>query len=489
MKTSSVVIRKVLMLARYQWASYWRRLCRAGSVSAANQGILLLLLTLLAIKYFQLLHVATVGLSRGQTTLLSSLLTGIFVVWLFPLTSATRAGVSSRRVLHLPLTHRELFGVRLLSLLIPPTSWLIVPASLAICYPLAHAPNPAAGIVAGLLFIAMSWQIGVAVAHLLSVAIWRKAFALLSLLTLLSGAVYFRNGFVASDLDTVTRFSPAALVLNAGLGTQTWTALGELALLASLALCIAFWSFRQSLEVVTTRPRSRIFGSFRLAGRLGGLITKDFRYFRRLLDSYLGVLASVLCCFHLVVSEAPSADLVRIFILLIFLTNCALAFNLFGLDNRSGLQRYTLLPLTGRATLLSKNLALLILVGAQLCPVFLLADWRLGFWETAGSIVQSISLAAAYLAWGNWMSVSHPVKLQFFRFSSSGAALADSIGGLIFGSLPGILMIYLLRGEGAGMVGGAAFILLLTCTLYFFSITLFGGRLEQNRERIADALS
>lgn len=479
-------MRTVLTLVRYQWASYWRRLRRAGGVSAANQGILLLILTLVVIKYFQLLHIATINLTQGNTTLLSSLLTGIFVAWLFPLTSGTRVSGS---FLHLPLSYQKLFAVRLLSLLIPPTSWLIVLASLAIFYPLAHAPNPAAGIFAALLFITISWQIGVALAHLLSISIWRKMFALLILFSLLAAVVYFRNGVGASGLNSVTSFGPVSLVVDAALGKQPWIALGTLALLAVAAWCIAFWSFRQSLEVVTTRPRKRmIFGGFRLPGRLGGLISKDFRYFRRLLDSYLGLLVSVLCYFHLVMAEAPSADVVRIFIMMLFLANSAIAFNLFGLDDRNGLDRYTLLPLSGAATLLSKNLAFLLLVEAQLFPIFLLALWRLGFWETAGTIVQSISLAAGYLAWGNWMSVSQPVKLQFFRFSSSGAALADSIGGLMFGSLPGILIIYLLRGRGAGVAGGTALILLLTGALYFFSVTRFGGRLERNRERIAEAL-
>lgn len=479
----------VLLLLRYQWDSYWRRFRHAGSVSAANQGILLLVLVLVVVKYFQLLHAATVGLSRGKTSTLSSLLTGILIAWLFPFVSGAPAGVSSRRLLHLPLSHKELFGIRSLSLLIPPTSWLVVAASLAISYPLAHAPNPAAGIAAGLLFIVMASQIGIAITHLLSISIWRKAIVLFSLALVLASAIYFRNGLGAGDLHAVTRFSPATLVVNAALGKQTWAALGALALLAITALYVAFWSFRRCLEVTTTRSRRRmIFGSFRLGGRLGGLISKDFRYFRRLLDSYLGLLASALCCFHLVVAEAPSADVVRIFILICFLANSAIAFNLFGLDDRSGLDRYNLLPLTGQATLLSKNLAFLVFVGAQLLPIFLLSAWRLGFGQTAGGVLQAISLAAAYLAWGNWMSVSQPVKLQFFRFSSAGSALIDVVGGLFFGSLPGVLMIDGLRNTSrlAWVVVPVTLFFLAT---YLLSVVRFGKRFERRREAIANALS
>ncbi len=478
----------ILLLLRCQWHSYWRRLQRAGGVGAANQGIVLLILVLVVIKYFQLLHAATVGLSRGNTTLLRSLLTGIFIAWLFPLTGGARAGEASRRLLHLPVSHLELFSIRLLSLFIPPTSWLILVASLGISYPLLHAPSPVAGIVSALLLVVSAWQTGIAVAHLLSVPRWRKVFVVVGFVGLLAAAVSFRNGFGAGDLNAVMSFSPVALVLKASFGKGAGIAIGALTLWAIGGSYVAFWSFRMGLEIKTTRSRRRIvFGSFHVGGRLGGLITKDFRYFRRLLDPYVGLLVSVMCCIHLVAAEAPSADVVRIFILVIFLFNSSVAFNLFGLDDRNGLNRYTLLPLAGSATLLSKNLAFLVLVGAQLSPIFLFTTWRLGFAETGGGMIQAISLAAAYLAWGNWMSVSQPTKLQFFRFSSSGFALADVVGGLIFGSLPGVLMIYGMRSTSRLLwVVPVTLIFLVT---YFLSVVQFGKRFEVRHEAIANMLS
>lgn len=478
----------IFTLVRCQWTSYWRRLHQTGSVSAANQGILLLVLVLIVIKYFQLLYVAATNLTRGNARLLGSLLTGIFVALLFPLASGAYGGTSSRRLLHLPLSHQKLFIVRLLSLLIPPSSWLIVVASLAICYPIAYAPNPAAGIVAALLFMVMSWQIGVGAAHLLSISIWRKFLGSLIVIASLAVGVSFRNGISWGEFDVVTGLSPVALVVDAAVGKRIWVALGGLGLLAIVASSVAFMSFRQSLVTVNTRPRARrILGSFRLPGRLGGLIAKDLRYFRRLLDSYLGVLASVLGCFHLVAAEAPSADVARVLIVFIFFANSGLAFNLFGLDNRSGLDRYALLPLTGRETLLSKNLAFALLVGAQLAPILMLVALRLGFAEAMGEILEALAVCAAYLAWGNWMSVSHPLKLQFFRLSSSGSALADNIGGLIFGSAPGVVAIYALRNAGVPWL--VLVVTLFSLSIYVWSVVLFGRRFEQRREQIAAALA
>jgi len=48
-----------------------------------------------------------------------------------------------------------------------------------------------------------------------------------------------------------------------------------------------------------------------------------------------------------------------------------------------------------------------------------------------------VASAGAYLAWGNWMSINYPLKMEFYRFASSGAALADALAGVVFGSLPG----------------------------------------------------
>ena len=456
-------------------------------MSAANQGILLLVLVLVIIKYFQMLQIAATNLTRGNTRLIGSLLIGIFVALLFPLASGTEVG-ASRRLLYMPISHQKLFMVRLLSLLIPPSSWLIVLAALAICYPLAHAPNPIAAIVAGLLFIFMSWQIGVAAANLLSISLWRKILASMSLILLVAAGIGFRNGVAFTDLEAATRFNPASLVIEAAVGKQVWIALTALALLTVAATCVGFWTFTQALQAVNTRPQKRFQLSWlRLPGRLGGLIAKDFRYFRRLLDPYFGVLASALCCLHLLVAEDPSADVARIVVLVVFLGNSAIAFNLFGLDDRSGLDRYTLLPLTGNATVLSKNLAFAVLVGAQLLPIFALVSLRLGVRETAGDLLEVISVTAAYLAWGNWMSVNHPLKLQSFRFSSSGSALADNIGGLIFGSAPGVVAIWALRGSGIPWI--VIMITLVLLALYALSLVRFGRRFEQRREQIAHALS
>ncbi len=488
---------RVKTILGYEWRAYWRRFSRAG-LRAGNQGVLLILSVYIAFKYLQLLLTASANVEKGNPKLLVQLLGAIFLVWLFPVAGSARQTFGSRKWLHLPLSLKERFTIRALSLLIPPSAWLVVLGSLAICYPLAHTRNPVAGIVAGLFFIAMAWLTGLTISHLLSFVAWRRLLwiAALGLLTV-AGLHVIRRGTTNALLSL--EFVPATLVSRAAMGVggaaTEWTTmlvsiitLGLLALAAGLA---ALWSLKKSLEVVPqiSSQRALVVPAGVLPGRLGGLVGKDIRYFLRLLDTYLGLAAGILGCVYLAVADAPSAGVFWSFIVATFFGNAALAFNSFGLDDRAGLDRYTLLPLSGRAILLSKNLAYLVIVLAQILPMLFIAGWKLGVVTSALGLVQAAALGGAYLTWGNWMSVNHPLKMQFFRFANSGAALVDEMGGIFFGSLPGIALIFLWQSRGTGAVGATALIILFTGGLYFLSVKRFGNRFEQNRERIVTALS
>jgi len=49
--------------------------------------------------------------------------------------------------------------------------------------------------------------------------------------------------------------------------------------------------------------------------------------------------------------------------------------------------------------------------------VILLSGLRLGFLTSFVALVEAASLASAYLAWGNWSSVTSPSKMNFYRFA------------------------------------------------------------------------
>jgi hypothetical protein len=268
-------------------------------------------------------------------------------------------------------------------------------------------------------------------------------------------------------------------------------ATGGLLMLNLLTLAAAWWSFRQSLVNEHKAGSRRRIDSilFGLPGAAGGLAAKDFRYFRRLLDPYFGLLASALCCFYLVSSDAPSVSVAWVFIVIVFIPNAPLAFNSFGLDTRSGLDRYALLPATGATIMRGKNLAFLILIGIQVCPIILLASWRLGLSVGGLGLVEAASLATAYLAWGNWMSITLPTKMRFFRLAPASGSLPEIIAGVVFGSLPGVLTVYVLRTKTEGAIWAALLILLLCGVLYLLATIRSGRRFEQQRERILRAIS
>jgi hypothetical protein len=482
------VIDEQLKIVVQQKLRYWRRFSRARNLTVGHQGITLIVLILF--KYLRLLGSANVDLARGNTTLVQSLLAGIFLAWLFLPISISRAGISFRGLLHLPLSLRDLFAIRIVSLIITPYSWMVGAGSLAICYPLAHAPRPWAAMTAALLFIAMSCSTGLAIAHLLNIAAWRRLlFA--TLLLLCAAASYVVSGNDAARFWHFSSMLPTDLVARATVGENPMLAIGWLLTLNVFALAAAWWSFQLSL-VNAHRARSRrrttsiLFG---LPGATGGLAAKDVRYFRRLLDPYFGLLASALCCFYLVSSDAPSVSVAWIFIVIVFIANSPLAFNSFGFDTRSGLDRYALLPASGATIMQDKNLAFVIIASVQVCPIILLASWRFGLSVGAFGLLEAVSLAAAYLAWGNWMSITLPTKMQFFRFAPASGSLPEIIAGVFFGSLPGALVVYVLRTKAEQAIWAALLILLLCGILYFFATIQSGKHFEQRREKIVRSIS
>lgn len=481
---------RIITISRCQWRAFWRRLRRAGHLNAGNQGILLIFSVLLLTRYLQALRTAAIDLPQGKTRIFESLLMAIFLVWMFPLTSNARTSISTRKLLHLPLTLKELFGIRLITLLIPPYAWIILGGSLAICYPIIRAQNPVAGVAAAFLFIVFSALTGLTVAQLLSISLWRKLFFVA---LVLSGLIisYLVQHDGTGRLLSLSSSLPNALVTRVALGTQSWVALSEIAVLTTLAFVTALWSFKKSLEVTPKRRTQKItvFNSFRIPGPVGGLAAKDFRYFRRLLDPYLGVLAAALGSFYLVTAEVASAGLFQVFLLIVFVFNAASAFNSFGLDNRAAMDRLKLMPVTGQTILLSKNLAFLMIVGVQIAPLILLGGWRLGPLIGVIGIIEAASMAAMYLAWGNWMSVNYPFKMQFFQFSSSNGQVVESIAGIMFGSLPGMISIFFLHAEGVRATWKIALVLLFSGLFYFVSVWQVGTRFAQKQDRILSALS
>ena len=402
--------------------------------------------------------------------MLERLLLGILLVWLFPLMSNARLSVTTRAIRHLPLSLKQLFIIKSVSLLIPPFAWIVVGASLGISYSLAHAPNPLAGISATLLFLLFSWLTGLTVAQLISIAFWRSVGAIIVV-----AGVLFAGSRNSSSILQLLSYSPGTLVSHAALGKQVWFQLLILGILTVLALAAALWSFQSSLDSVEPSSSQKSRSSVLFFGKTGPLSAKDFRYFRRLLDPYFGLLAGALGCFYLLSADTPTPEVFWIFIVLVFFPNAILTFNAFGLDSQSVIDRYALLPLSGREIIWSKNRAYVVTMLLELAPLFVLAMWRLGPSTVFFGIIEAALLSLAYLIWGNTIAVTHRFKMQFYRFSSGGSPI-DALAGVIFGSVPGAIALQVFGGSKWWV---ALIMLIVYGVLYWCSLTWSGRKVQQ----------
>ena len=481
---------RIATLVRWQWIAYWRRFKRGGQLNAGNQGILFLVACVLLFKYIQLLRVASIELSGGRTPGFENLLLGIFLALMYPV-GGNALLTPSQRFLHLPLTLRELLGIRVLSLLIPVYSWMIVVATLMLFVPLIGAPHPFAAALATALFIVFSCSFGLTVSHLTLISRGRKLLLfLLLVLSLTLGPLLLFTNSRSERIAFIMSISPMRLVANTAVASATWTNFLILAVLALLSFWLVISSFRWSLAAgpPSYSQAAPLFGALKFPGRLGDLVTRDLRHFRRLLDPYFGLLIAALCGSYLIIGDAPGLELFWPFLILFFILNANLAFNFFGFDQPPAFDRYKLLPASGRMIILSKNLMFVTITGVQVLVLLVLTTWRLGWLVTALTAIEVAVLMLAYMTWGNWLSVRYPVKLQFYRIASGGP-LVEIVLGLCLANLPAVACLYLLLSNQSGVMWKMGLITLLCSALYFISISWSGKYFERTSDKIRNQLA
>lgn len=81
-------------------------------------------------------------------------------------------------------------------------------------------------------------------------------------------------------------------------------------------------------------------------------------------------------------------------------------------------------------------------------------------------LLEFIAIGLAYLSFGNWLSVAQPFKMQFYRFASGGSVV-DALMGLIFGSIPAAVTIYLLSREDSGALWKIGAVTIVGLAIYF----------------------
>jgi len=479
---------RITAILRCQWRAYWRRFRSATSLTRHNVGILVVFGAIVIARYLQQLPLVAKQLANGDTSRYQALLQIVFLVWMLPALAESRRSISSRGLLRFPLTTFELFLIRLVSLFYQPFTWIIAAVSLALVYPLSKAAHPASGTLALLAFLLLGLFSGLTCQHLLNSAFMRKiAFALLLLLTAEIGVLWF--GKQTGMLRLLLGSLPHQLAATAAVSSTSFRAVAALVAIMIVVVVGCLWTFRFTLQPRLDRraQSSSLFTLVRIPGRFGGLLKKDLRYFSRVLDLYFALPFVVLFNMYLASNDAPSATAFWIIVPVLFLPCVSIVFNSFGLDDPLGFDRYSLLPLSGREKLVSKNLAFATVMIMLFVTILPLALLKMETWVVLVGFAELLLVALAYAAYGNCLTVKQPFKMQFYRFASGGSAV-DAVMGMIFGSVPAAALIYLLYRESF-IAPSIVVLLLIDVAVYVVSLRWAARVLENEREVIRRALS
>jgi hypothetical protein len=478
---------RIAAILKYQWRAYWRRFRGTASLRAGNVGILVLFGGLASLRFWQQLPLVATQLGRGQTARYETLLNVVFLAWMVPVIAESRRSIASRSLLHFPLTSSDLFVIRVGSVFCSPLTWIIVALSSALSYPVAVTEHPVTGLIGLLALLLLGLFASLTIMHLLQGALVRRlSFIILSVASVVAGLLWLQKQTpFASALRSLL---PHRLAVDAATSSTPVRSVLVLLALTALSAGLALWTFTLTLHSQQTRRSQPVFSLTQLPGKFGGLLKKDLRYSSRLLDVYLVLPIVILFNMYLLSDSAPSAIAFAIVIAVMFLPCGSIVFNCFGLDSALALDRYTLLPLSSKEKLFSKNLAFTVVMFALLATMLPLAFWRLGLRVTVLGVMEFVAVGLAYAFCGNWLSVKQPFRMQFYRFASGGS-LVDAIIGILVASAPAAFTVYLFAVEEGGMGWKLAGVTLLCLALYLASLSRSARVLEGQQEQIRRALS
>ena len=482
----------IALILRYQWRAFWRRFLRTRH----RVQFYLVVLTVLGWAFVAILPArlsrAAQELATGQTTSMDAVLCAFCALWLFVLIEDTSFSLSSRHLRIYPIDVCRLLAVRVLSLFCSPVTMLTAFGSLVSLWPFVSARHTVLGGAAALLLFALALGLGLTVSHMLSAAeLRKKLLAAVAVSGIVLGAWLLRQ---LPDIQgqAAMVFALPHLVSAGAVGTTPSATLIPFITLVAISAPIGYlvlWSFRRSLF---GQPDKRAEGRgidsvLWFPGRFGGLVRKEQFYFRKLLDLWLGLLLVLAVSIASLFGPLP-AILRQSIILIVFALNTNVIMNCFGMDTGAELGRYAIFPLRGREVVLIKNVGLALIVAAQMALLIVTAAWRFGLRDAGAEIIVVAITLLSHLTWGNIVSIIAPFRMPFYRMSS-GAAPLTALAGMTLGSIPAIVVLFLLGQESASSAPGIAMILFLVIAAYLVSLHQSGRRFEHRRHMIAERLS
>jgi hypothetical protein len=223
-----------------------------------------------------------------------------------------------------------------------------------------------------------------------------------------------------------------------------------LGLSLTIQIGIAIWSHLRA-----GRPTHNAFWFLRrMPGRLGGLLQKDIRQMLSVLDPYAALIMMIGGVAYRLFGQNPDPEAAVVLAMLVVFALSTSAQCLFGLDLRSGIERYRVLPLRGSEILLAKDLAFLMILVVLVLPLALLPGLA------AGLVV---------LGGGHHASILRPVPQTRWRFT----------GGAVFPT--GLFQVVPMMAIGIATARESTWYFALALVFYAGSLWYCGRLWDRNK--------
>ena len=469
---------------RYQTIAYWRRAFAVRGKYDSGAGFLFLILLGFAYGYVSILRNAAKSVESGNAENLNLVWGIVFFAWIFPVLESQTISAKTIKFLHLPLTKNQFALINLASVFLLPTTIISVLISFAAIYPLAFSANIFVAVFSLFIFVLCSAFLFAGFFNLLKFRLFRK----IAFTTAVMFAVIFFAGKinVFADCGVFTNKFTAEIIHS----DNQFADVFSLCIFFFTTFIFAFTTARQTIYASATRhekPNSLFFSRFHLPLKFGELIKKDVLYSWKILDYYFSLLMAIFYALVLIFTEF-SFQSFGVAISLTVMMSGSLAFNNFGLETASAIERLSLLPITAEDLMAVKNKAFAIVIFSQIFFWFPLLFFKFGMILTLAAVLKTVSIVLLYTAWGNYLSVKFPFKMRFYQLSFGG-----SIPAMLYGVLTISLFIvapeFFTAEQITAKIIFNIFSVVVCFLIYKFSLRRISRRLFADWENIALKLS
>lgn len=469
---------------QYQTVDYWRRAFAVKGTYDSTSGFLLLIILGFAFKYVLILNQTANALAAGNTKNLYVLLAIVSLAWILPALESQNFSTRSAKFLHLPLSKNQFSFVNLSSVFLLPTSIIALIVSFAGIYPLAFSKNFFAAVLLLLVFVLISALSFAAFANFLKLKFFR--IALFSLAIVCAVCASGLKNFLIAD----NQFSTANLIVEIVNAENIFADSFLLFIFLFISAFLAFVSTRLAISdsiSASAKLNPQGISRLKLPLKSGELIKKDFIYSWQILDCWLSLLVFIFYAV-LLINVDFSFQSFSIALCFAALSSGSLAFNSFGLETASGIERLSLLPTKAKDLLSAKNKGFTAVVFSQMFFLFPLLWFKFGAILTTIAVLKTISVILLYAAWGNNLSVRHPFKMNFYQLSFGGS-LSAMLYGILTISLFIIVPEFLTAGNIAAKLIVNVLSIMFSAFIYKFFLQKTSRELPAQWENIAVSLS